>query len=448
MPLALKEKYRELCGGTLMAAGLLLPLVYIPAFNDFFYRTDGHYMPKAIFLVYMGLITAVTYGLGRLGEGRVRREGFLAGSGIAVLIMALWVFLSSVFSPYQELVWIGRGFRFEGFLTLMAYLTFAYVGARTLTIRQVEKLLNLMLAVSVLLALYGLIQYLGFEFLPRDMHREDRVRVAYATFGNRNFTGSYSVLMTCLFILQYIRLGLRRYLGGAMLLFSLLMASMTRGAWLGFLGASLLMLPVYRVHLHEKKKRIISVLLALILVFSLMSLDPYFRDRVLTFSGELDRLSSGDPEEMGMVGSNRGLIYLGTIPLLDDSLLLGSGPDTFGEVFDQDWYDSFTQKDDIIVDKAHNEYLNMWVTLGLPFLLAYLAFVGFHLRGVRKRDDALGYVLHYGVLGYLLQAVFNISVVTVAPLYWILLGMYGAVIRNLEKERSGVSESSIFRLQG
>lgn len=48
--------------------------------------------------------------------------------------------------------------------------------------------------------------------------------------------------------------------------------------------------------------------------------------------------------------------------------------------------------------------------------------------------------LFFAVLAYSLQAAFNISVVTVAPVFWTILGFSGAYIinfkENFEEERS------------
>jgi O-antigen ligase len=105
--------------------------------------------------------------------------------------------------------------------------------------------------------------------------------------------------------------------------------------------------------------------------------------------------------------------------------LLGSGPDTFGIVYPKD-----TVFKGVTVDKAHNEYLQIAVTLGIPALLVYLFFTAHVLlTGLKAASRMKGenQILLFGLLaiciGYLTQAFFNISVITVAPFFWVILGI-------------------------
>ena len=86
-----------------------------------------------------------------------------------------------------------------------------------------------------------------------------------------------------------------------------------------------------------------------------------------------------------------------------------------------------------IVDKAHNEYLQIAVTIGIPALLTYLTLIGIILfKSVRLSKSASFLIpLNIALISYLIQAFFNISVVSVAPLYWALLGVICSYINEL-----------------
>jgi putative inorganic carbon (HCO3(-)) transporter len=71
------------------------------------------------------------------------------------------------------------------------------------------------------------------------------------------------------------------------------------------------------------------------------------------------------------------------------------------------------------IDKAHNEYLNIAVSAGIPSLIAYLTLVFVVLKNSVSKEKNL---LLAVIIAYLVQAFFNISVVSVAFLFWILLG--------------------------
>jgi len=78
------------------------------------------------------------------------------------------------------------------------------------------------------------------------------------------------------------------------------------------------------------------------------------------------------------------------------------------------------------VDKAHSEVLHIMAVSGIPAALVYLSFLIVIYWKNRK------FILHhnsttilaFAVSTYLVQGLFNISVIAVAPLFWILLGVY------------------------
>lgn len=146
------------------------------------------------------------------------------------------------------------------------------------------------------------------------------------------------------------------------------------------------------------------------------------------------------PESFGfkgkeLLGSGRGYIWSRSIPLLKDNIILGSGPDTFIFRFPQ--HDligklyalgSATQT----VDKPHNLYLQIAIDYGIIALIGFIAMMiiylvdSFKLYALKKdyeKSQILGAVTSFGVIGYLFAGIFNDSVVSVAPIFWIILGV-------------------------
>lgn len=135
------------------------------------------------------------------------------------------------------------------------------------------------------------------------------------------------------------------------------------------------------------------------------------------------------------IGSSRGYIWSRTIPLLKNCLLIGYGPDTFAYDFPQGdvlaKYYSYAEGFNIIVDKPHNLYLQIFVSNGLIALLAFLGICGYYLidslrlyalRREYRAEQIFGISVMLGIVGYLAAGMFNDSVVAVAPVFWILLG--------------------------
>lgn len=154
------------------------------------------------------------------------------------------------------------------------------------------------------------------------------------------------------------------------------------------------------------------------------------------------------------LGSSRGYIWSRSIPLLKDTLFVGHGPDTFIAYFPQNdllgkmyaYYGDMWQ----LVDKPHDMYLQIALNTGVISLVAVLAiFVMYFIKSVRIyfRNDfetfssIVGVGIFIAVCGYLGAAVFNDSLVSVAPVFWVLLGM-GISINYMigEKGKEKVSE--------
>lgn len=152
------------------------------------------------------------------------------------------------------------------------------------------------------------------------------------------------------------------------------------------------------------------------------------------------------------LGSSRGYIWSRSLPLLKNTLLLGYGPDTFAIAFPQ--HDIFGKMyayhGDMwqVVDKPHNLYLQIALNTGVLSLLSFLFLVGcylfrsFRLYVSRSLEDFLaqaGLAVFVAIVGYLGAAFFNDSVVSVAPVFWVLLGL-GVSINHLISQRTAKVE--------
>lgn len=137
------------------------------------------------------------------------------------------------------------------------------------------------------------------------------------------------------------------------------------------------------------------------------------------------------------LGSSRGYIWSRALPLIKNTFILGTGPDTFAFDFPQgDLIGKYYAYDtpNIVVDKAHNLYLQIAVNYGVIALIAFLALMviyiidsiklyAFKEKYDEERTLMLGAITCLGVVGYLFAGMFNDSVVSVAPVFWIVLGV-------------------------
>lgn len=151
-----------------------------------------------------------------------------------------------------------------------------------------------------------------------------------------------------------------------------------------------------------------------------------------------------EPETFGFagkekLGSMRGYIWSRSIPLLKNNLILGKGPDTFVLEFPQnDLIGKYYAYDtpNMTVDKPHDLYLQIALNNGLIALIAFLGIIliyiidSLKLYSLKKRyetSELFGAAISLGIIGYLVAGIFNDSVISVAPIFWILLGVGTAV---------------------
>ncbi|OOM68383.1 O-antigen ligase family protein [Clostridium sp. BL-8] len=134
------------------------------------------------------------------------------------------------------------------------------------------------------------------------------------------------------------------------------------------------------------------------------------------------------------LGSSRGYIWSRSIPLIKNNLILGSGPDTFPFQFPQnDFIGKYYAYDtpNIFVDKPHDLYLQIALDYGVIALIAFLAIMFIYLFDCIKlyafkasytHSEILGVANSLGIIGYLFAGFFNDSLISVAPIFWIVFG--------------------------
>ncbi|WP_164880452.1 O-antigen ligase family protein [Clostridium manihotivorum] len=393
-----------------------IPIVILPGLKDRFYE------PKII-LVYLVVMAAmlVIYDRERWSKNTI--------IDYLIALFIFWLVLSTVFSVYVPVSINGRPDRREGLLAIVFYcLIFLIMYKHFKFSSKVLKYINIIICI---ISIYGIVQYLGFDFIAPDSIRKNWSNVAYSTIGNRDFFAIIMTLYLPINICFYLKKGEKTYLISASIIFAGLVASIARSNWISFVVYSAVLF-IYCLKKKKYIKRYMMCLGIFVVVFLLLNLltDSSIASRLNSIGLDAKKITMKDNDT---AGSSRLYIWKRGITFIPEHPLLGSGPDTFGVVFLEKYFDELKYMQDItggIVDKAHNEYLQLAVTSGIPALLIYLALITFIclklLKRIRRADEAYQ-ILYLGLLmsiiGYLIQAFFNISVVSVAPVFWAMLGI-------------------------
>jgi len=221
-----------------------------------------------------------------------------------------------------------------------------------------------------------------------------------------------------------------------------------------YAGLIMLLLVYLFLELATKRRKLLSFLL---LVAGLLLMIPVFNvqkkgDVVAEIKTVENQIKAEGSLTGDSVGSGRMRIWKDSISFLSEYGLLGCGIDCLGHVWIETLGYSYAGT---YVDKAHNEYLNLWITEGFFALVIYLVFLfslfipGLLLFfGKRGRDggkeeeparkqgkyDEISKIAFFAFFGYIAQAFFNISVIQVAPYFWMICGLLYSRKRNMNEE--------------
>lgn len=152
------------------------------------------------------------------------------------------------------------------------------------------------------------------------------------------------------------------------------------------------------------------------------------------------------------IATGRGYIWSRTIPLLKDTIFLGTGPDTFVLHFPQTDYagkvnNGFGSEN---IAKPHNLYMQIGVQTGVISLIAFLTlyFIYFvsSVKLLWKSDfesfiEKISAFILIGTLSYMISGLINDSCISVAPFFWILLGLGASCSRIIIKNRNDGTNS-------
>lgn len=161
--------------------------------------------------------------------------------------------------------------------------------------------------------------------------------------------------------------------------------------------------------------------------------------------GKLDKIIKADSAIFTGYESlaGRGYIWSRTIPLLKDYILLGSGADTYALAFPQQDYVNLYNYGlgNQILTKPHSMYLQTGVQTGVLSLVALLVFYGMYFVSsirlyLRSNFDTYlsqaGVAIFVGTIGYMVSGIANDSTITVAPVFWVLIGLGLAINHNIK----------------
>ena len=408
---------------------LTVLLIVVPAFivplGDYY---DHFYYPKFMLLVVFAIVLLL-YILINVHD--VVKQYRPSWADLFLLIYTLLMIVASLFARDFMDALYGRAYRHTGLISHLIFVVLYFVAKLNGNLSKKSWLF--IVSGAAVLAAYGMLQHFGFDPITRDEIRKGW-NAAFATFGNPNFAGSFYVMIVPISLYLVDAYGWKLYPLYAWMLFSLLLTFST-AAWIGGFVAIVIALLLVFIHSpHDKKKKkfvvrtlIISLMVAIF--FNAITSDALVHEFQKTTGEAIELVENGTINQRA--GSKRVFIWTRTIDLITQRPWLGYGIENMAEPFGAQFRDDMKEifGFSLTVDKAHNEYLQVAVDSGIPSLIAYMLFLASLLFESYKKllHDKRNIFILAATLGYLSQALFSFSVISVVYLFWTLLGILGKI---------------------
>lgn len=439
MPMCVSD-CTEICKKTI-ASCLFFQLAVVPLIIDPF-AFEFWYKPKIDSTYALVLIIVFAAVVMRVA-GKVRILIPPLSICFSLFVYGLSSIVSTLYSIDPEASVRGDYFRHESVITILVYTILPVLFAVLVFTRQQARMLLMGLAVcTVLVAAYAIIQYVGFDPIRTEpffgIKAVSGVKAVGSTLGNPNFLGKFLVLTAPLSLAYlYVCAGwAKRLVWGMALVLAVagLIVTETRSSWVCFIIACGVFFFLVKDAGHRPKKALLGTLAGIIcggLVF--IAFVALARGKLPDLQNTLiNRALVVVDVKKSLETSTRLYMWGKTIDCITRRPWFGFGPDTQVLVFRQfnlEYNRRFNER--VILDRAHNNYLDVALAQGLCGLFAYcgilVAFFVLLCQTLKRKpyvkDRIFLCAIFSGYCGYLVNDFFSFSVVSVSPTFWSLMGL-------------------------
>ena len=351
------------------------------------------------------------------------RSPMLRVLGFLLLAQTLWLAIATAVSKDPEISLGGSAWRRYGLITQSAALLLAWIVARHTAGRpgRVQQLLRAIALAGIPVAVYGILQYLGWEPLidPHAYHTGEGALAIVrppSTLGHASYFATYllSVIFAGVALVLLEESPVWRILGaaaGAVGTVALILTG-TRAAILALLCGAILL----GAWLQPKigKREVVAVLAAVALLagFYFSPAGRLLRGRMLW--------SMGDPG-----GGGRSLLWRDSIRMAAARWPVGFGPETFSI-----WFPRFQSAElaraypAFFQESPHNIFLDVLVDEGLPGAGIFMAVtaVGFYAAW-KAREHKVAKVLGAALTALVVSQQFTVFTATTAVFFYITIAL-------------------------
>ncbi|NLT35784.1 MAG: tetratricopeptide repeat protein, partial [Gaiellales bacterium] len=419
---------RRIAWGAILAMVVLVPLVM----TDFTLpglQTRLAFGSTGIVKLSVEIVLALV-ALGAWAWDLLRNGGCIRHTPLDWLILAWlgWVAITTVTSIHWPMSLFGLPGRYEGFLTFVVYaLIYFLVLQFADTPARVRRLAQALFLTSLIVSVYGLLQYAGVVFVPEGMMGGR----AFSTYGHPMYLGGFLVFTVTVSLglaLQEPRPIWRLFYWTGFALNELaLIVTATRSAWASAVFSLVVLgIMVWRQRITVRPLDGFSFATCVALSAGLLW-HVYRRDLIGGRGASLVDFSTG-------TGRERTLYWQAAVDAIKERPILGWGSDT-----SHIWFDRFTpltwmrrvDSDFLSAEDAHNLPLQLASSVGVPGALLFFGI--FAWAGIRsfhtvfsRASGSTGMIVGAfwaGAVGYLVHLLLAYSTVGITLFLWIALAV-------------------------
>lgn len=413
-----------------------LPLIFVRILEDSFS------LPKISFLI---IVLLIIIGF-LLFEKIFKKKSFFFFKNVpwflnlAIFLFILQSLLAVFFSINPEISFWGFSKRWEGFVTWLAYFTLFYLTVYLIKseqsdqINKAERIFLWIIIASCLSSFYAFLQYFKLDPFSWGTNFGERV---FSSLANPNFLAGYMVMVLPLALYFYFSRKNKNksliFILAALMIFSSILFSQSRGGFLALVGGLIIFFILGGIKFfwqHKQKSLILIISFFILFFFFGGSLSQRLKQ---TFIPKTNLKKIENIENIESIGNSentqeRIYIWQKTLKIIKEYPLVGIGPDNLRLIFnnyerlDDPSFHSFT-----IVDRVHNDFLEMAVSRGIPGLVFYLfiliSFIYLFCKNFKNQSQKLLFAsLGASMTAYLIQNQFSFSIIALSSLFWILGG--------------------------
>ncbi len=429
-----------------------LSIFIIPLFFEI-HSFDQFEMPKLVFLRILTIGMLLLWGAKIIYTGK-----FVYTPTPLDIPLVLWVFMNvvcTIFSISPSISFRGEYENFAGSLSNINYVVIYFIVSQNIKASKQVMVINAALLIScVLLTIYSIAQYFGYDFIKWNEASVIKGRY-FASMGNPNFLGAVLIMMMPVEIAYFMIAWKNKKLSYALLIFILfimsymaLFGTQSRGPFLGFVFSLLFMAGygIYSVFKGLKndtdrtavsKNKIFSFIISKykgwLIGFSIVLLIV----GMLSFSfgkAAAERIWSSVTHIKTSLQISRLHIWVPAIKMIKTNPFLGTGVDTFKTVFPQYSGTNFAQIDGANVSSrtAHNELLNIAATMGLfslgIYILLLIAYIRMWFMSFKRIETypikILSLAMFAAFVAYFTQNLFSFGVAAINTILYIFMGLH------------------------